>query len=126
MVHCGDLAGDFVRLVEGRRQRSGEAEPGGDSRQGGEDGRGVRPADDVTVQDQPRMFPKPEPLGEEDEVEFATLRRVCHVLERSELDLAARTWIAPHRQVVYAWKCAASLICLVTLLPRSGEPPCTD
>jgi len=50
------------------------------------------------------LFAKPQPFGEEQKVELATLRRLSELRKRTEVDVAAARRIAPHRGVVDAGK----------------------
>src|SRR6478672_11080618 len=60
----------------------------------------VGAADHVQVVDAAAVLPQPQALGQEEEVEQATLRGARQTDERVELDLAARLRIGPHRGVV--------------------------
>ena len=93
----------------------------GDGGKRGQHGGGVGAADDVRVEDLARVFAKPQPLGEEHEVELAALGGARHVLEGCEVDLAAGSRIAPHRRVVDAWEMRGELDLLGHVTPpRTG------
>ena len=66
--------------------------------------------EDVEVVDPPAVLAQPQALGEEQVVEQAPLGVAGEVLERREVDLAARRGIGPHRGVVTPGKCAARWI----------------
>ena len=100
MIEGGELPCDVDGFVEGRIDGAGQAEVGGDRRQRGQHGEGVRSTDHVEVVDQPVLLAEPQSFGEEEEVELPALGGLREVDERVELDLAARRRVAPHRGVV--------------------------
>jgi hypothetical protein len=102
MVQGGELAGQFVRLVEGGVEGPGQAEPFGHRGQGGQHGQGVRAADHVQVVDEATLFAEPQALGQEEEVEQAAFGGPGQVLEGAEVDLTAGPRVAPHGRVVHA------------------------
>ena len=99
-----ELAGEFVRLVEGRAERADEPDVLGDGGERGEDREGVRSAQHVEVVDLPAMLAQAQSLGEEEIVEEAALGVAGEVLERREVDLAAGGRVGPHRGVVHPGK----------------------
>ena len=114
VVEGGEPAGQFVRLVEGRVDGGGEAEPVGDGGQSAQHREGLGSADHVQIVDAPLVLAQPQPLREEEEVEPAALRRAGEVLEGGEVDLALRAGVGPDGGVVHAGEVGGE----VHLLPR--------
>ena len=102
VVEAGELPGHLVRLVEGGVDRARQPQPVGDGGERGEDGEGVRTADDVEVVDLAVLLAEPEPFGEEEEVELGALGGLGQSHERAELDVAAGGRVAPDGGVVDA------------------------
>ena len=127
VVERGELPCHLEWFVERGVDGACQAEAVGDAGERGQDGEGVGAADDVEVVDAAAVLPQPQALGEEEEVEQATLRGARQVHERVELDLAARLRIRPHRGVVDARGSArpGESACGACLLRRmsSGQPP---
>ncbi|CPU65353.1 Uncharacterised protein [Mycobacteroides abscessus] len=115
-VEGRELLRELPRLVERRVDRAREAEPLRDGRERGEDGQRVGAADDVEVVDAALVLAQAQALGEEEEVELRVLGAAREVLERREVDLAARAGVAPHGGVVDAREVGAE----VDLLAGSG------
>ena len=71
-----------------------------DSRQGGQHGERIGPADDVEVVDPTMLFAQPQALGQEEEVELCSFRRLGKFDERRELNVATRGGVTPYGGVV--------------------------
>ena len=102
MVEGRELAGHLVRLVEGGVDGPRQSQPVGDGGQSRQHGESIGPAHDVEVVDLAALFPQTEPLGQEEEVELGPFRRLRHLHEGAELDVAAGARVAPDRGVVHA------------------------
>src|SRR5690606_23928924 len=105
----GELDGELVGLVEGRVDRGGEPDPGGDGGERRQHGERVRPAHDVEVVDAAAVLAQPQPLGEEHEVHQPALGVLREVHERGEVGLAAGPGVAPDRGVVDAREVGAQV-----------------
>ncbi len=101
VVERGQLAGQLVGLVEGGVERARQPQVGGHRGQGRQHGHGVGPAHHVEVVDPAALLPQAQALGQEEEVEAAPLGHPGQVLERGEVDLAARPGVGPHGGVVH-------------------------
>jgi len=101
VIQAGELPGHLVRLVEGRVNGAGQAEPVGHRRESGQDGKSVGPPDHVEVIDLAVLLAQPQALGEKQKVELGPLGGLGQMRERAELDMAARAGVAPHRGVVH-------------------------
>ena len=102
VVEGGQLAGQLVGLVERRVQRSGQSDPLGHRRQGGEDHEAVGAADDVEVVDPAPLLAQPQTLGQEEEIEFGPFRGPGQMGKGREFDVAAGLGGTPHGGVVDA------------------------
>lgn len=102
VIEGGELAGQFVGLVERGVDGAREAEVLGDRGDSGQHAESVGTADDVLVEDLARALTQDETLGEEEEVELAAFGRARGVFERAEIDLAARLGMPPGCVVVHA------------------------
>jgi hypothetical protein len=123
VVQGGELPCDFEWFVECGVDGACQADPVGDGGQRCQHGEGVGPADDVEVVDAAAMLTQPQPLGEEEEVEQATLGGAGQMHERVEVDLAARLGIRPHRGVVDARKVRGQVNELAVLAFSDGGHP---
>ena len=123
MVQRGELPGHLVGLIEGRVDRAGQPESLGDCRQCGQHGEGVGTANHIEVVDLAVLLAKPQPFGEEQEVELAPLGRLSKSRKRAELDMAASRRLAPHGGVVDARKVRGQ-VNLLDRLAHVENPRC--
>ena len=124
VVERRELTGELVRLVERRRERADETDVLGDPGERREDRERVGAPEHVEVVHLPAVLAQPQTLGQEDVVEQPALGVAGEVLERGEVDLAARGRVGPHGLVVHTGEVGGEVDLALRCRPAHAETSC--